>query len=246
MWRRVPYQRVVAVLTTSLMMSLMILNTACTGGAAPPTTVATRSPAPSVSPSPGPSGPPAFTGTVTPATAADVPRSWRAGCPVGPDRLAVIRLSYWDFDGQPRVGTLIAHRDVAAGLVTVFETLYRERFPIRRLEPVDAYDGSDDASMAADNTSAFNCRRAVAAGTPAWSEHAYGRAIDVNPVENPYLFDRRVLPPAGSDYLDRTNRRPGMAVPGGILVTAFAKAGWTWGGERRSNPDYQHFSTTGK
>jgi hypothetical protein len=165
---------------------------------------------------------------------------------VGPDRLAVIRLSYWDFDGRPRTGTLIAHRDVADGLVTVFRALYRERFPIRRLEPVDVYDGSDDASMAADNTSAFNCRRAVAAGSPAWSEHAYGRAIDVNPVENPYVFDRRVLPPGGSDYLDRTNRRPGMAVTGGILVTAFAEAGWKWGGDRRSNPDYQHFSTSGK
>lgn len=163
MWRRVPYQRVIAVLTGSL----MILNTACTGGAPPPTTAPAASPPvsapPSVTASAGPSGPPPFTGTVTGATAADVPRSWRAGCPVGPDRLAVIRLSYWDFDGQPRVGTVIAHRDVAAGLVTVFETLYRERFPIRRLDPVDAFDGSDDASMAADNTSAFNCRRAVAA-----------------------------------------------------------------------------------
>ncbi|WP_203928917.1 M15 family metallopeptidase [Virgisporangium ochraceum] len=235
--------------------SLMILNTACSGRAATPTAAPTAGPVPSAavsapptaSPSAGtgPSGPP-FTGTVTAATAADVPKSWRAGCPVGPDRLAVLRLSYWDFDGRPRVGTLIAHRDVAAGLVTVFETLYRERFPIRRLDPVDAFDGSDDASMAADNTSAFNCRRAVAAGAPTWSEHAYGRAIDVNPVENPYLFDRRVLPPAGSDYVDRANRRPGMAVPGGILVTAFAKAGWSWGGEGRSHPDYQHFSTSGK
>jgi hypothetical protein len=246
MWRPVPYQRVVAVLTASTIM----VNAACTGGATPPTTPTTRTAgAPTsqtASASPVPSGPPPFAATVTGATAADVPRSWRAGCPVGPDRLAVLRLSYWDLGGQPRVGTLIAHRDVADGLVTVFQTLYRERFAIRRMEPVDVYDGSDDASMAAGNTSAFNCRRAVAAGAPAWSEHAFGRAIDVNPVENPYLFDGRVLPPAGSDYLDRANRRPGMAVPGGILVTAFAKAGWSWGGDRRSDPDYQHFSTTGK
>jgi hypothetical protein len=254
MWRPVRYQRLAAVLTTFRMAvptaSLMMLTAACSGGSTPPTTAPshsqTASTGASTSASPGPSGPPPFTGTVTDATAADVPRSWRAGCPVGPDRLAVLRLSHWDFDGQPRVGTLIAHRDVAAGLVAVFETLYRERFPIRRMEPVDVYDGSDDASMAADNTSAFNCRRAVAAGTPGWSEHAYGRAIDVNPVENPYVFGRRVLPPGGSDYLDRANRRPGMAVPDGILVRAFAGAGWSWGGDRRSNPDYQHFSTTGK
>jgi hypothetical protein len=226
----------------------MMLATACTGEPTPTTAAAGPTPSLSASPSaaPTPSGPPPFAATVTDATAADVPRSWRAGCPVGPDRLAVLKLSYWDFDGRPRTGTLIAHRDVAQGLVTVFETLYRERFSIRRLEPVDGYDGSDDASMAADNTSAFNCRNAVANGAPAWSEHAYGRAIDVNPVENPYLFDRRVLPPGGSDYLDRGNARPGMALPDGILVTAFARAGWKWGGDRRSNPDYQHFSTTGK
>lgn len=235
-----------------LMASSMMLAAACTGGTGPPptaraTTVPAASAPTSTAPSPSPSETaPPFAATVTDATAADVPRSWRAGCPVGPDKLAVLRLGYWDFDGRSRTGTLIAHRDVAAKLATVFETLYRERFPIRSLEPVDAYDGSDDASMAADNTSAFNCRRAVAGGAPTWSEHAYGRAIDVNPVENPYLFDRRVLPPAGSAYLDRANRRPGMAVPDGILVTAFAAAGWSWGGARRSNPDYQHFSTSGK
>jgi hypothetical protein len=235
-----------------LMASSIMLAAACTGGTGPPptaraTTVPAASAPTSTAPSPSPSGTaPPFAATVTDATAADVPRSWRAGCPVGPDKLSVLRLSHWDFDGRSRTGTLIAHRDVAAELVTVFETLYRERFPIRSLEPVDAYDGSDDASMAADNTSAFNCRRAVAGGAPTWSEHAYGRAIDVNPVENPYLFDRRVLPPAGSAYLDRTNRRPGMAVPDGILVTAFAAAGWSWGGAGRSNPDYQHFSTSGK
>jgi hypothetical protein len=134
---------------------------------------------------------------------------------------------------------------VAAGLITVFETLYRERFPIRLLQPVDAYDGSDDASMAADNTSGFNCRRAVAAGPPAWSEHAYGKAIDVNPVENPYVFGGTVLPPAGAAHLDRATEKPGYAVAGGVLVTAFAAAGWKWGGARRSNPDYQHFSTSG-
>lgn len=249
MWR-VRYQLTRVVLTASA----MILTTACTGEPTPPSTAAAPGsaapPTTSLSPASKSAGPQPgdepFRATVTDATAADVPRSWRAGCPVGPDRLAVLTLSYRDFDGRPRTGTLIAHRDVANALVTVFRTLYEQRFPIRRLEPVDAYNGSDDDSMAADNTSAFNCRNAVAGGTPAWSEHAYGRAIDVNPVENPYLFGRRVLPPGGSDYLDRGNERPGMARPDGILVIAFARAGWKWGGDRRSNPDYQHFSTTGK
>ena len=99
--------------------------------------------------------------------------------------------------------------------------------------------------MAADNTSAFNCRYAVASGPRRWSVHAYGQAIDVNPVENPYVFGRRVLPPAGRWYLDRAASRPGMAVAGGALVQAFAAVGWGWGG-RWSPPDYQHFSATGR
>jgi hypothetical protein len=136
--------------------------------------------------------------------------------PVGPEQLSRLTLTYWGFDARAHEGTLIVHRSVAQGLITVFQTLYRDRFPIRLLEPVDAYDGSDDASMAADNTSAFNCRKAVAAGTPSWSEHAYGKAIDVNPVENPYVFGREVLPPAGAAHLDRAPRRsPATRWPAG-------------------------------
>jgi len=229
---------------------VLALLPGCSGGApaarpAPARTSPAVTPAPSSGESsPGPTDPP-FQGTAADATAADVPRSWRAGCPVGPEQLSRLTLSHWGFDGRPHVGTLIVHRSVAAGVITVFGTLYRERFPIRLLQPVDAYEGSDDASMAADNTSGFNCRRAVASGTPAWSEHAYGKAIDVNPVENPYLFGGKVLPPAGSAHLDRSAEQPGYAVAGGVLVKAFAAAGWKWGGAHKSNPDYQHFSTSG-
>jgi hypothetical protein len=100
--------------------------------------------------------------------------------------------------------------------------------------------------MAADNTSAFNCRRAVGSAAGSWSMHAYGLAIDVNPRENPYLLGGRVLPPAGRRYLDRTRVRPGMAVAGGPLVEAFASVGWSWGGAWSGSPDYQHFSTSGR
>ena len=133
---------------------------------------------------------------------------------------------------------------VARDVVTVFRRLYAARFPIRRLRKVDAYRGSDDASMAADNTSGFNCR--FVSGTRRWSQHAYGEAIDVNPVENPYVQGARVSPPAGRKYLDRSRARPGMAVSGGLLVRAFAAVGWQWGGRWGGTPDYQHFSTTGR
>jgi hypothetical protein len=191
-----------------------------------------------------PPGPPAFAATAILVAAADLPASWRSGCPVAPADLRKLQLSYWGFDDQAHTGLLVVHASEADKVTAVFRRLYERRFPIRRMEPIDVYGGSDDASIAADNTSGFNCRNAVASGPPQWSAHAYGRAIDVNPVENPYILDGAVLPPSGAAFLDRSNVRPGMAVRGGELVAAFASVGWSWGGAW-ANPDYQHFSASG-
>ena len=188
---------------------------------------------------------PPFVSRVERVSRADLPYSWRPGCPVSPSSLRRIRLSYWGFDGQRHLGELVVRDRVTGDVTTVFRILYRARFPLRRVEPVDRYRGSDDASMAADNTSGFNCRAAVAAGPKHWSEHAYGEAVDVNPVENPYLEGGRVLPPAGKAFVDRTPR-PGMAVPGGTLVRAFESVGWGWGGRWTGSRDYQHFSRSGR
>jgi D-alanyl-D-alanine carboxypeptidase len=185
----------------------------------------------------------AFVGSVSPVRQQDVRYSYRAGCPVAPADLRLVRVSYYGFDGTAHVGALVVRRRVARDVVSVFRRLYVGRFPIRRMAPVSAYRGSDDASMAADNTSGFNCRRAV--GGSGWSQHAYGLAIDVNPVENPYVLGGKTLPPAGQRYLDRSRVRRGMAVAGGTLVRAFAAVGWRWGGRWTGAPDYQHFSATG-
>ena len=187
---------------------------------------------------------PGFVVTAHPVSRADLPYSWHAGCPVGPSQLRLLRLSYWGFDGKTHVGSLVVRDRVARDVVAVFRRLFAARFPIRRLRKVDAYRGSDDASMAADNTSGFNCR--FVSGTNRWSQHAYGEAIDVNPVENPYVQGSRVSPPAGRKYADRSNARRGMAVSGGLLVRAFAAVGWQWGGRWGATPDYQHFSVTGR
>jgi hypothetical protein len=184
--------------------------------------------------------PPPFSATVSSVRWSELRYSYRVGCPVPPAGLRTVRLSYWGFDGRRRVGSLVVNRRVVDDVTAVFRRLYAARFPIRRMVPVSAYRGSDDASMAADNTSAFNCRPAVGSSTGAWSQHAYGLAVDVNPVENPYVLGTRVLPPQGRRYFDRSRRRPGMAVAGGVLVAAFEARGWSWGGRWRS-PDYQHF-----
>ena len=176
-------------------------------------------------------------------TAAELGSSYHAGCPVGPDQLRRVQLRYWGFDAHPHTGTLVVAADAVNAIGGAFHRLYDERFPIRRMETVDRYGGDDRASMAADNTSAFNCR--FVADTNRWSAHAYGQAIDINTVENPSVQQGgQVSPPTGAAFLDRSNVRPGMAYWGGELVDAFAAYGWQWGG-RWSDPDYQHFSSTG-
>ena len=186
----------------------------------------------------------AFVGTISPVRQQDVRFSYHRGCPVAPVELRLVRVSYRGFDGRAHVGGLVVHRSVARDVVSVFRRLYLAGFPIRRMTPVSAFHGSDDASMAADNTSGFNCRRAV--GGTGWSEHSYGTAIDVDPVENPYVLDGRVLPRAGRAYLVRTRVRRGMAVEGGVLVGAFESIRWKWGGRWSGSPDYQHFSVSGR
>ena len=193
-----------------------------------------------------PAAAPPFSARIQPVTAAQLGRSWRPGCPVAPSALRRVRLAYWDFAGRRRLGTVVVSARVAPTVARVFRRLYAARFPIRRMRPVDAYGGSDDRSMAADNTSAFNCRPVVAPGPRRWSVHAYGEAIDVNPVENPYLEGGRVLPPRGRRFLDRGDVRRGMAVEGGVLVRAFDAAGWGWGGRWSGSRDYQHFSANGR
>jgi D-alanyl-D-alanine carboxypeptidase len=169
--------------------------------------------------------------------------SWRPGCPVALRDLRLLRLSHWGFDGKVRTGRLIVHRDAARDLVQVFRDLYAVRFPIRRMVPVDAYGASDFRSIEADNTSAFNCRSVE--GTTRWSNHAYGTAIDVNPIENPYVSGGRTSHTASGPYVARTPHRQGMAYEGGALVRAFDRIGWGWGGRWSSVRDYQHFSASG-
>jgi hypothetical protein len=188
---------------------------------------------------------PPFVSHVERVSAADLRWSWHAGCPVGPAQLRRVRLPYVGFDGKPHRGQLIVNAAVVKDVVVVFKTLYDARFPIRRMLPIDVYHGSDDRSVEADNTSSFNCRAAVASGPKHWSMHAYGEAIDVNTMENPYVQNGVVSHANARRFLDRSRVRAGMAVEGGLLVRAFAKVGWSWGGRWSGSVDYQHVSTNG-
>jgi len=187
-----------------------------------------------------------FRSSVSTVTAADLGKSWHSGCPVAPSGLRAVSVTYWGFDHSAHTGTLVVNAAVVSAVTAAFRSIYAARFPIRRMQPIAAYGGDDNASMAADNTSAFNCRYAVADGPKQWSMHAYGEAVDLNTLENPYTLDGRVYPPAGKPYTDRSRVRPGMVVSGSAPVRAFTAVGWGWGGRWSSSPDYQHFSSNGK
>ena len=170
--------------------------------------------------------------------------SWHRGCPVGLDKLRLVEVSHWGFDGDVHHGRLVVHRREAGEIVRVMKRLFHLRYPIRRMELIDRYGADDHRSMNADNTSAFNCR--FVAGTTRWSMHAYGLAIDLNPIENPYVSGSHVSPPAGTPYADRSRHARGMIHAGDQVVAAFAKkAGWEWGGSWSGPRDYQHFSSNG-
>jgi hypothetical protein len=172
--------------------------------------------------------------------------SWHPGCPVRLRDLRLLRLRYWGFDREAHRGRLVVHEDVAHTIVAVFRRLYELSYPIRRMRLVDAYGADDTTSMEHDNTSAFNCR--WRAGQPGvWSQHAYGRAIDVNPVENPYVWSGGVSPTNGIPFADRSDRRRGMIYHGDSVWWVFRSRGWEWGGDwTGSVSDYQHFSRNGR
>ena len=170
--------------------------------------------------------------------------SWHKGCPVPISNLRLVRVSFWGFDGRAHQGRLILHRSYTSPVVKALRTLYNERFPIRRMQLVETYGASDDRSMAADNSSAFNCRGVT--GSSSWSEHAYGRAIDINPLENPEVRQGVVSPPGGRKYTNRNKLAKGMIHSGDATVRAFEAVGWRWGGYWHSLKDYQHFSWNGQ
>lgn len=180
--------------------------------------------------------------TITPALATRMRYSWRTGCPVPRSDLRYLRMTYYGFDGLAHRGEMVVNRTATYKIISVFRRAYNARFPIYRMRLVDDYRGSDAASMAANNTSAFNCRRT--SGGTAWSQHAYGRAVDVNPVQNPYVSGGVVLPPAGKAYVVRSPHRKGMVT--WTVRDAFADIGWYWGGAWRYSKDYQHFSSNNR
>ena len=174
---------------------------------------------------------------------------WHAGCPVVLSQLRLVTVPYVDFDGLTREGQIIVHRDVAGSVSTVFRKLYELKFPIRHMRLSEMYGPRRAIPEDEDVTGSFWCRDSVPSpcvgGTASghWSNHAYGHAIDINPIENPYIGCGKVYDPRMAPYVDRSKRKKGMVTP--AVVRAFRSIGWGWGGDWSGTKDYMHFSTNG-
>jgi hypothetical protein len=198
--------------------------------------------------------PPRFLGEVSPLPAGLAAEmrgtTWQSGCPVPLRELRLLTLRFWGFDGKVHEGPMVVNRAVAGQVISVFGRLFQARFPIQQLHLAVQYvPGEEDPNDARDYTSSFNCRPVVTAhgARSNWSQHAYGLAIDINPIQNPYVAsDGYVRNNHARPYRDRSLRRLGMIHSGDAVVRAFAAVGWGWGGFWTSAKDYMHFSSTGR
>ena len=186
------------------------------------------------------------------ATVDPVPRdvlersTWREKCPVTPDELAYLTMTFWGFDRERHTGEMIVHASVAEQITGAFKQIYRARFPIEemRVTTLKEQRAWNRAPTGDTNlTSSFECREAT--GGSDWSEHAYGLALDINPFHNPYLLGDIVGPELAGAYTDREWKRPGMIFEGDAITRAFDAIGWQWGGRWNSLKDWMHFSQSG-
>ncbi len=172
--------------------------------------------------------------------------SWHQGCPVSIKNLRYLRMTYLNFEGEEDIGELIVHQDIAEDMVSILRELYVQGYPIKQMKLVSDFDGNDWKSIEADNTSAFNCRKAT--GSQKWSRHSYGKAIDINPIENPYVSRKgKISHKESLQYRKRQHKRDTPADKAVLLkndeaTKLFETYGFKWGGDWRYTKDYQHFS----
>lgn len=155
------------------------------------------------------------------------------------DDLKYLQITYYDFDHQVQIGEMIVHKIVADEVLEIFREMYLESYTFASIQLVYHFDGDDNISMLNNNTHAFNFRYITGGST--LSNHAFGLAIDVNPMQNPYINRDLILPSGSEEYADRNSYKLGMIIKEDPLYRAFISQGWSWGGEWDSLKDYQHF-----
>lgn len=176
-------------------------------------------------------------------------KSYKDGCPVPREELRYLQVLHKDADGQSIVGELVVNKSIAEDVLEIFRLLYEASYPIEKIRLIDLYNADDNASMEADNSSAFNFRKA--SGQTRLSAHSKGLAIDINPLYNPYCKVKddgsvTIKPESGRPYADRSRSFNYKIEKGDVCYTLFKEHGFAWGGEWSSCKDYQHFELTEK
>lgn len=238
------------VLAGSLVVGLLVAGIALSGGRPTPVVTAQPSAAPTAAPTStaGTGAPekPSADARVLTIDKAHWQRivatgTWRPGCPAGRDQLRSLEVNYWDFGGKVRRGALVVNADVASDLADIFTSLFDAGFPIARMRPVEQYGGDVYGSLSANNTSAFNCRRPGQINAPVKdSPHANGRAVDINPVQNPWRDPRCDCWTPSAKYA-RSSIGPGVIRADSFVVDLFEAKGWIW--QNIKVPDYMHFDS---
>lgn len=161
-------------------------------------------------------------------------------CPISPHDLVNLQLPYWGLDHQTHQGILVVNKTVEDQVIQIFEILYQAKFPIAKMKPLEDYDNNDQKALEDNDTFGYSCRT-ITGYKNLFSKHAYGLAVDINPVFNPYIKNNIILPSNSKFYINRNLNQPGMIHPNSVVTDAFEEYGWQWGGYWHSQKDYQHF-----
>lgn len=155
------------------------------------------------------------------------------------EELRYLTVFHYDYQGHIQKGELVCNKVIAKDLLLIFRALFSKAYPINSIHLVDDFNASDEASMQANNTSCFNYR--TVAHSNKLSKHALGMAVDINPLENPYIKGSFIQPSTATDYVDRSKDFPHKIDENDFCKKVFESFGFQWGGHWRSLKDYQHF-----
>lgn len=164
-------------------------------------------------------------------------------CPLSPQDLTHVQVPYWGLDHQSHTGVLVVNKNIKTQLQEIFQEIYKAKFPIAKIKPLEDYNNNEEKAMEDNDTFSYHCKK-MTSNANRFSKHAYGLAIDINPLENPYVSKTLTLPTTAKNYVNRNQNIPGMITPESSVYKIFIENNWKWGGNWKAFKDYHHFETT--
>ena len=164
-------------------------------------------------------------------------------CPLSPNDLVHIQVPYWGFDHKSHAGILVVNKNIKTQIQEIFQKIYEIKFPIEKIKPLEDYNNNEEKAMEDNDTFGYHCKK-MTSNPNRFSKHAYGLAIDINPVLNPYISHTKFLPKNGGIYTDRNLNKPGMITKDSPIYKIFTENNWKWGGNWKAFKDYHHFEVS--